>query len=52
MASATDHASFLPPVLTFLSAAVIGVPLVRLLGQSAVLGYLVAGVVIGPAGFS
>ena len=52
MASAADHASFLPPVLTFLSAAVIGVPLVRLLGQSAVLGYLVAGVVIGPAGFS
>jgi Kef-type K+ transport system membrane component KefB len=35
------------PVLTFLSAAVIGVPIFRLLGQSAVLGYLVAGVVIG-----
>ncbi|GJE74134.1 MULTISPECIES: monovalent cation:proton antiporter-2 (CPA2) family protein [Methylorubrum] len=52
MASAATHASFLPPVLTFLSAAVIGVPIVRLLGQSAVLGYLVAGVVIGPAGLS
>lgn len=52
MASATTHASFLPPVLTFLSAAVIGVPIFRLIGQSAVLGYLVAGVVIGPAGFS
>ena len=52
MASTATHASFLPPVLTFLSAAVVGVPLVRLLGQSAVLGYLVAGVVIGPFGFS
>lgn len=52
MASAADHASFLPPVLTFLSAAVIGVPIFRALGQSAVLGYLVAGVVIGPAGLS
>jgi glutathione-regulated potassium-efflux system protein KefB len=38
----------LPARLTFLSAAVIGVPIFRLLGQSAVLGYLVAGVVIGP----
>ncbi len=52
MANATTHASFLPPVLTFLTAAVVGVPIVRLLGQSAVLGYLVAGVVIGPSGFS
>ncbi|KQT79788.1 potassium transporter TrkA [Methylobacterium sp. Leaf465] len=52
MASATTHVSFLPPVLTFLSAAVIGVPIFRLIGQSAVLGYLVAGVVIGPFGFS
>ncbi|GJE19251.1 monovalent cation:proton antiporter-2 (CPA2) family protein [Methylobacterium marchantiae] len=52
MASASTHVSFLPPVLTFLSAAVIGVPIFRLIGQSAVLGYLVAGVVIGPFGFS
>ncbi|GBU20032.1 MULTISPECIES: monovalent cation:proton antiporter-2 (CPA2) family protein [unclassified Methylobacterium] len=52
MASPAEHASFLPPVLTFLSAAVIGVPIFRLLGQSAVLGYLVAGVLIGPAGLS
>ncbi len=42
MASPVEHASFLPPVLTFLSAAVIGVPIFRLIGQSAVLGYLVA----------
>ncbi len=52
MASPAEHASFLPPVLTFLSAAVIGVPLFRLAGQSAVLGYLVAGVLIGPSGLS
>jgi monovalent cation:proton antiporter-2 (CPA2) family protein len=52
MAGASTHASFLPPVLTFLSAAVIGVPVFRALGQSAVLGYLVAGVIIGPFGFS
>jgi len=52
MASPATHDSFLPPVLTFLSAAVIGVPIFRLIGQSAVLGYLVAGVVIGPFGFS
>src|ERR1700712_3064034 len=52
MASPSEHASFLPPVLTFLSAAVIGVPIFRLIGQSAVLGYLVAGVLIGPFGFS
>ncbi len=52
MASPATHVSFLPPVLTFLSAAVIGVPIFRLIGQSAVLGYLVAGVVIGPFGFS
>ncbi|HVL73601.1 MAG TPA: monovalent cation:proton antiporter-2 (CPA2) family protein [Beijerinckiaceae bacterium] len=42
--------SFLPPVLIFCAAAVIGVPLFRLLGLSAVLGYLAAGVVIGPSG--
>jgi Kef-type K+ transport system membrane component KefB len=52
MASAASHASFLPPVLTFCAAAVIAVPLFRRLGLSAVIGYLFAGVVIGPAGFS
>jgi len=34
----------------FLAAAVIAVPLFRLLGFGSVLGYLAAGVVIGPAG--
>src|SRR5215207_8450321 len=46
------HASFLPPVLIFCAAAVIAVPLFRRLGLSGVLGYLAAGVVIGPSGLS
>lgn len=44
-----SHASYLPPILTFCAAAVVAVPLFRRLGQSAVLGYLAAGVVIGPS---
>jgi monovalent cation:proton antiporter-2 (CPA2) family protein len=49
MASAASHVSFLPPILTFCGAAAVAVPLFRLLGLSAVLGYLAAGVVIGPS---
>ncbi|HEX2553994.1 MAG TPA: monovalent cation:proton antiporter-2 (CPA2) family protein [Microvirga sp.] len=49
MAGAASHASFLPPVLTFCAAAVVAVPLFRRLGLSAVLGYLAAGVAIGPS---
>ncbi len=49
MASAASHASLLPPVLTFCAAAVVAVPLFRRLGLSAVLGYLAAGVAIGPS---
>ncbi|HEX8168691.1 MAG TPA: monovalent cation:proton antiporter-2 (CPA2) family protein [Beijerinckiaceae bacterium] len=49
MPDPASHASFLPPVLIFCAAAVIAVPLFRALGQSAVIGYLVAGVVIGPS---
>jgi Kef-type K+ transport system membrane component KefB len=52
MASAASHASFLPPVLTFCAAAVVAVPVFRRLGLSAVLGYLAAGVAIGPSGFA
>src|SRR5215212_876991 len=52
MASAAPQASFLLPVLTFCAAAVIAVPVCRRLGQSAVLGYLAAGVAIGPSGLS
>jgi monovalent cation:proton antiporter-2 (CPA2) family protein len=44
-----SHTSYLPPLLTFCAGAVIAVPLFRKLGQSAVLGYLAAGVVIGPS---
>jgi CPA2 family monovalent cation:H+ antiporter-2/glutathione-regulated potassium-efflux system protein KefB len=44
-----SHASFLPPVLTFCAAAVVAVPLFRRFGLSAVLGYLAAGVLIGPS---
>ncbi len=36
--------------LVFLGAVVIGVPLLRFAGLSAVLGYLLAGLVIGPSG--
>ena len=52
MASAAPQASFLLPVLTFCAAAVVAVPLFRRIGQSAVLGYLAAGVAIGPSGLS
>ncbi len=44
-----SHTSYLPPILTFCAGAVIAVPLFRRLGQSAVLGYLAAGIVIGPS---
>ncbi|WP_112663284.1 monovalent cation:proton antiporter-2 (CPA2) family protein [Microvirga flavescens] len=50
MANAASHVSFLPPILTFCGAAVVAVPLFRLAGLSAVLGYLAAGVIIGPSG--
>ncbi|KLK91209.1 potassium transporter TrkA [Microvirga vignae] len=49
MASTASHVSFLPPVLTFCGAAVIAVPVFRLIGLSAVLGYLAAGIIIGPS---
>jgi monovalent cation:proton antiporter-2 (CPA2) family protein len=52
MASAASHTSFLSPILVFCTAAVIAVPLFRRLGQSGVLGYLAAGVAIGPSGLS
>ena len=52
MATAASQFSFLPPVLVFCGAAVVAVPLFRRLGQSGVLGYLAAGVLIGPSGLS
>ncbi|MDQ0392625.1 monovalent cation:proton antiporter-2 (CPA2) family protein [Labrys monachus] len=49
-----EHAStsFLPSILLFLGAAVIAVPLFKRIGLGAILGYLVAGVAIGPSGFA
>jgi glutathione-regulated potassium-efflux system ancillary protein KefC len=44
------HSHWLTLALTYLSAAVLAVPLARRLGLSAVIGYLVAGLVIGPWG--
>ncbi len=43
---------FLVDVLIFLAAAVVAAPIVRRLRSSMVLGYLVAGVVIGPDGLA
>ena len=40
--------AFLHDATVFLAAAVLAVPLFRLLGFGSVLGYLAAGVVIGP----
>jgi len=44
--------SFLAPILVFLAAAVTAVPLFRLVGLGAVVGYLAAGIAIGPTGFA
>ena len=44
--------SFLPQALVYLAAGVIAVPVFRRLGLGSVLGYLVAGVVIGPWGLA
>lgn len=51
MANAASHVSFLPPILTFCGAAAVAVPAFRFMGLSAVLGYLAAGIAIGPSGF-
>ena len=44
------NGGYLGIILVFLVAAVIAVPLFRRLGLGAILGYLVAGVAIGPDG--
>ena len=51
MQEAAHTGSLLLPILIFLGAAVIAVPLFRLAGLGAVVGYLAAGVAIGPSGF-
>jgi Kef-type K+ transport system membrane component KefB len=43
--------SILGQICLFLAAAAIAAPLARRLGISSVLGYLLAGVLIGPFGF-
>jgi glutathione-regulated potassium-efflux system protein KefB len=48
--SAEATSSDLLPVVTLLGAAVVAVPLFRRLGLGSVLGYLVAGLAIGPFG--
>lgn len=44
--------NFLVQAVIFLGAAVISVPISKRLGLGSVLGYLIAGVAIGPSGFS
>ncbi len=51
MPEAAHGSGFLLPILIFLGAAVLAVPLFRLIGLGAVVGYLLAGIAIGPAGF-
>ncbi len=45
-----EHGSWLGGTLVYLAAAVIAVPLARLLGLGSIIGYLAAGIVIGPWG--
>ena len=45
------NTSFLVDVLQLLTAAIVCVPLFRRLGLGSVLGYLVAGILVGPSGF-
>lgn len=47
-----EHSSDLFKVVTLLGAAVVAVPLFRRLGLGSILGYLVAGLAIGPFGFA
>ena len=49
-AEAAAHGVDLVPVVALLGAAVIGVPLFKRLGLGSVLGYLAAGLLLGPSG--
>ncbi|MDP4300632.1 glutathione-regulated potassium-efflux system protein KefC [Leptothrix discophora] len=44
------HGNWLLTSLVFFAAAVVGVPLARALGLGAIIGYLIAGIAIGPSG--
>ena len=45
-----EHSPWLSSLLVYLAAAVLAVPLARLLGLGAIIGYLGAGIAIGPWG--
>jgi glutathione-regulated potassium-efflux system ancillary protein KefC len=47
-----EHSSWLTNSLVFLAAAVAAVPLAKALGLGSIIGYLAAGIVIGPWGLS
>lgn len=49
-AAAGAHGVDLVPVVALLGAAVIGVPLFKRIGLGSVLGYLAAGLLLGPSG--
>ena len=51
MSAAATSINLLSPVI-LLTAAVISVPLIKRLGLSSVLGYLIAGLIIGPFGLA
>lgn len=51
MTDPSQSGGFLISILIFLASAVVAVPLFRFAGLGAVIGYLVAGVAIGPSGF-
>ena len=46
-----EHGSWLTGLLVYLAAAVIAVPVARFLGLGSIIGYLGAGILIGPWGF-
>ncbi|HEY0333479.1 MAG TPA: monovalent cation:proton antiporter-2 (CPA2) family protein [Stenotrophomonas sp.] len=52
MSAATESTSQLVSVVALLGAAVVAIPLFRRLGLGSVLGYLAAGLAIGPYGFA
>ena len=51
-AEAASHGVDLVPIVALLGAAVIGVPLFKRLGLGSVLGYLAAGILLGPSGIA
>jgi glutathione-regulated potassium-efflux system protein KefB len=52
MADAAHGSDLIQQAVVFLGAAAIAVPAFRFAGLSAILGYLVAGIAIGPSGFA